>query len=104
MDVLSHAAMLKTRAPGFLHVSGLTWTNNKGIPEHVMVGGVPIELERMYKVVTTDALAGGVLGYTMFKEASQLDTGFALPSAIRDYIKKAGKVAPQVEGRLTIIE
>ncbi len=104
MDVLSYAATVKPGAGTFLHASGLTWTNNKGIPENVMVGDTPIELDRMYKVVTSDFLAGGGDGYVMFKDASQYDTGFTDASALREYIMKAGKVAPKVEGRLTIIE
>jgi len=104
MEILNHAATVKPGASGILHASGLTWTNKKGIPENVMVGDAPIELERMYKVVTNSYLAAGGEGYTMFKDAPQYDTGFTDASALREYIMKAGKVAPKVEGRLTIIE
>jgi len=104
MDVLDYAATIKLGNWAFLHTSGLTWTNKKGVPENVMIGGTPIELDRMYKAVTGSYLAGGGDGYTMFKDASQYDTGFTDASALREYIMKAGKVAPKVEGRLTIIE
>jgi len=104
IDILGYAATIKLGETSFLHASGVTWTNNKGIPENVMVGDAPIEIERMYKVVTGNFLAAGGDGYTMFKDAPQYDTGFTDASALREYIMKAGKVAPKVEGRLTIIE
>lgn len=104
MDVLNYAATIKPGNGGFLHTSGLTWTNNKGIPEDVMIGNAPIELDRMYKVGTHNFLAAGGDGYTMFKDLPQYDTGFVDASVLREYIMKAGKVAPKVEGRLTIIE
>ncbi len=103
MEILSYAATIKPGASAFLHASGLTWTNKKGIPEHVMVGDAPIELERMYKVVTNNFLATGGDDYP-FKDIPQYDTGFTHASALREYITKAGKVAPKVEGRITIIE
>jgi 5'-nucleotidase/UDP-sugar diphosphatase len=104
MEVLDYAVTLETGAGGFLHASGLTWTNKKGIPENVMIGDAPIEFERMYKVVTNNFLAGGGDGYTIFKDLPQYDTGFTDASALREYIMKLGTVAPEVEGQLTIIE
>ena len=104
MEVFRFAAMAKSGTIQFLQVSGLTWTKNKGIPENVRVGDAPIESDRMYKVVTPSDLAAGRKGYTMLKEIPQFDTGFTVPSALREYIKKAGKVAPKVDGRLTIIK
>jgi len=103
MEILSYAATIKPGASAFLHASGLTWTNKKGIPEHVMVGDAPIELDHMYKVVTNNFLAAGGDDYP-FKDIPQYDTGFTDASALREYIMKAGKVVPKVEGRLTIIE
>jgi 5'-nucleotidase len=82
----------------------VTWTNNKGIPENVTVGGTPIESERIYKVAINSYLIAGGDAYTMFKELPQYDTGFVEGSVLREYIMKLGKVAPEVEGRLTIIE
>jgi 5'-nucleotidase/UDP-sugar diphosphatase len=103
MEVLNYAATFKIGQGNFLHVSGLRWTRNKGVAEDVMVGGTPIELDRLYKVATTSALAGGVDGH-IFKELPQFNTGFLDADATREYIQNAGKVAPKVEGRLRIIE
>ena len=103
MEVLNYAATFKPGQGDFLHVSGLTWTKNKGIAENVMVGDLPIELDRLYKVVTTSFLAGGGDGH-IFNELPQLNTGFLDADATREYIQNTGNVAPKVEGRLTIIE
>ena len=104
LEVLSYTATMKPGHGGFLQVSGLTWTNNRGIPEDVLVGGVPIELERVYKVVTSSFLTDGGDGYAMLEEIPCFDTGFPTTSVLREYIMKLGKVAPKVEGRITIIE
>jgi len=104
MTVLNYAATTILGKSGFLHASGLTWTNKKGIPEDVRVGGVPIELERVYKVVTNNYVAAGGRSYAAFKDIPKYDTGFVDASALREYIMKADKIAPKVEGRLTIIE
>jgi 2',3'-cyclic-nucleotide 2'-phosphodiesterase (5'-nucleotidase family) len=86
----------------------LTLTINKtigdGVPENVMVGGAPLDLQKTYKVVTNHFVAAGGDGYTMLKGLPMYDTGFTLDNAIREYIEKAGKVEPKVEGRITIIE
>jgi 5'-nucleotidase/UDP-sugar diphosphatase len=103
MEVLNYAATFKIGQGNFLHVSGLKWTRNKGVAENVMVGDVPIDLDRIYKVVITSALAGGGDGH-MFNELPQFNTGFLDADATREYIQNAGKVAPKVEGRLRIIK
>lgn len=104
MDVLSDAATVTPGRSGMIHTSGLTWTVKKGIPEQVMVGNAPIELERVYKVVTTSYIAAGRPHYVAFENIPHYDTGFTDASMLREYIMKLGKVAPKVEGRLTIIE
>ncbi len=104
MNVLRYAATVTPGRSGVLHVSGLTWTINKGVPEQVMVGDSPIELERVYKVVTNNYVAAGKPNYPAFENVPQYDTGFTDASVMREYIMKKGKVAPKVVGRLTIIE
>ena len=103
MEVLNYAATFKAGQGNFLHVSGLTWTRNKGVAEHVMVKGLPIEVDHLYKVVITSFLAGGGDGH-MFNELPQFNTGFLDAGATREYIQKMGTVAPKVEGRVTVIE
>jgi 5'-nucleotidase/UDP-sugar diphosphatase len=105
MDLLGTAATtIRPSDSAFLHASGVIWTSNKGVPEDVMVGNDPIELERMYIVVAGSHIAGGGDGYAIFKDIPQYDTGFTDASALQEYIKKAGKVSPKVEGRVTFVE
>jgi len=96
-----------TVTPGhgaFLHVSGIRWTNNTGRAENVTVGGTPIDLDKNHKVVTNTFMASGGDGYAMLKRIPQLDTGFVDADCLREYIARARRVRPKVEGRLTIIK
>lgn len=104
MDVLDYAATVRPGHGGFLHVSGIRWTNNRGRAENVMVGGAPLDLAKMYRVVTNTFMASGGDGYAMLKQIPQLDTGFVDADCLREYIKRAGKVKSKVEGRLTIVK
>jgi 5'-nucleotidase/UDP-sugar diphosphatase len=108
MEVLNYAATIKTGVGAFLHVAGMTWTMNRtigdGVPENVMIGGEPIDLQKTYTVGTNNFVAAGGDGYKMLADIPQVDTGFVLGDAIREYIVIKGKVEPKVEGRLTIIE
>ena len=104
MDALAYAATVEAGNGAFLQVSGLKWTNNKGVAENVTVGGKPIDLQKTYKVVTNNFMASGGDGYKMLKDLPQVNTGFVDADAVKEYIQKAGKVDPKVEGRLTIIK
>lgn len=106
MQVLDVAAAVKPGAGAFLHVSGLKWTLNRktGKAENVMVGEAPLDLKKTYKVVTNNFMAAGGDGYAPFKDLPQYNTNFVDADALMEYIKKAGKVEPKVEGRLTIVE
>lgn len=106
MEALKYAASIDPEAGvgAFLQVSGLKWTNNKGVPENVMVGDAPIDLNKTYKVVTNNFMAAGGDGYAMLKELPQSDTGYVDADALKDYIQELGKVEPKVEGRLTIVK
>ena len=104
MEVLNYAATVRSGHGGFLHVSGITWTNNRGRAENVTVGDAPVDLEKMYRVVANRFMASGGDGYVMFKQIPQLDTGFVDADCLRQYIKRAGRVEPKLEGRLTIVK
>jgi len=103
MEVLSYAAGVRPGHGAFLHVSGMKWTNKRGTAEDVMIGDAPIDLGKAYRVVTNSFMASGGDGYAMLKGVPQLDTGFVDADSLREYIEKAGKVRPKVEGRFTII-
>jgi 2',3'-cyclic-nucleotide 2'-phosphodiesterase (5'-nucleotidase family) len=103
MDVLNYAATVRPGHGGFLQVSGIRWTNKRGRAEDVTVGNTPLDLAGTYRVVTNKFMASEGDGYGMLKRVPQLDTGFLDADSLREYIARAGKVKPRVEGRLTII-
>ena len=105
MEVLNAAAG-KVGSGGFLHVAGLKVTYSKGAGKalNVMTGNVPLDLQKTYRVVTNTFLASGGDGYDMLKPLAKYDTGFVDADAMVEYIQKIGKVAPQVEGRITLVE
>ena len=99
---------------GFLQVSGLTFTFDANRPAgqrvvEVLVGGEPLDPNRVYRVATNDFLAAGGDGYAMFIGAhqfygSQMADGEFLRDVVAAYFREHGVVAPQVEGRIKVIE
>jgi len=99
---------------GFLQVSGLSFTYDATKPAgqrvvEVTVGGQPLDLNKVYRVATNDFLAAGGDGYEMFLGArqfygSQLADGEFLRDVVAAYILEHGVIAPQVEGRIRVIE
>jgi predicted secreted protein len=64
-------------------------------------GYKPIDLTGVYRVVTSDFLARGGDGYTVFQEAISVDsTGFVDYETLRDYIQNNSPLHPGVEGRI----
>jgi 5'-nucleotidase/UDP-sugar diphosphatase len=67
------------------------------------VGGVPLDLQRSYRVATNDFLARGGDSYTMLRDAPRMmpdnDTPL-LANAVMDYVKSLGTVRTGIEGRL----
>jgi len=99
---------------GFLQVSGLTFTFDASKPAgqrvvEVLVGGEPLDLKQVYRVATNDFLAAGGDGYEMFVGArqfygTQMADGEFLRDVVAAYFREHGVVAPQVEGRIKVIE
>ena len=106
MQILNYAATVRPGSGAFLHVSGLKWTLNRktNAAENVRVGQTRLDLKKLYKVVTNNFMAAGGDGYASFKDLPQYNTNFVDADAFQEYISKAGKVEPKVEGRLTIVE
>ncbi|MFC1862548.1 5'-nucleotidase C-terminal domain-containing protein [Thermodesulfobacteriota bacterium] len=104
MDVLGYAATIQPGNGAFLQVSGLKWTNNKGVPEEVSIGDSILDTTKTYKVVTNNFMASGGDGYKMLKEIGNIDTGFVDADSLKEYIETLGEVEPKVEGRLTHVK
>lgn len=71
----------------------------------VSVGGQPLDPAKVYKVATNDFLARGGDGYSSFVGAKALIDASAaqlMATHVIDYIAKAGRIAPKVEGRMAV--
>ena len=92
----------------FPHVSGLSITVDLGAAplsrvQSVRVGEAPLDPAAIYTMATNDYIAGGGDGYTILQEAKVLidaDASVLMASQLIDYIRAAGTVAPEIEGRI----
>ncbi|MBT1248579.1 MULTISPECIES: bifunctional UDP-sugar hydrolase/5'-nucleotidase [unclassified Thermosipho (in: thermotogales)] len=90
IKVLEYAAKLPEGKGAWLHVGGLTFKSENGKVTEVMVNGKPLEMDKVYTVVTNNYMASGGDGYSMLSEnkASGYDTGFVLADVVVEYIQK----------------
>ncbi|MGE5586143.1 MAG: bifunctional metallophosphatase/5'-nucleotidase [Bacillota bacterium] len=92
----------------FLQVSGLTFEFDPSgaAGERVTaatVHGAPLDPKRLYKVATNDFMAAGGDGYEMLKGAKVVfSSGELLRDVMANYVKSAGRIAPEVEGRIVV--
>jgi len=71
----------------------------------VMVGGAPIDMDKMYGVVSNNYVRNGGDGYDMFVSAENAyDFGPDLADVTAEYMAAQGPVAPFTDGRITIKE
>ena len=95
---------------GFLQVSGLELMFDPSREPgtrvmDVMIGGQALDLDKAYTVATNDFIAAGGDGYTMFESAELLvETGEMLRDAVASHFIEEGAIAPEVEGRIVVIE
>ncbi len=94
---------------GFLQVAGMTYTfdASKEVGSRVtsvLINGEPIDMEKTYKLAANDFLTGGGDKYTMLATCKEvLRTKHFLRDSFREYIEEMGTIAPEVEGRITIL-
>lgn len=94
---------------GFPHVAGLTYTLDLDAPEgervkNVVIGGVPVNLTRTYRLATNDFLAAGGDRYSMFAGRPMVGRGAGLHEALELAFRQAsGNVVVPTDQRLTII-
>lgn len=68
----------------------------------VMVGGAPIEMDKVYGVVSNNFMRKGGDGYAMFVEAENAyDFGPDLADVLAEYMAETGPVTPYTDGRIT---
>jgi 5'-nucleotidase/UDP-sugar diphosphatase len=72
--------------------------------ENVIIGGEPIDPEKVYSIATNSYLAGGGDGYAIFLKAlEKYDTSIFQRDALAEYIKTMKKkLAPEIKRRIEI--
>ncbi|MEL7460749.1 MAG: bifunctional metallophosphatase/5'-nucleotidase [Pseudomonadota bacterium] len=94
----------------FLQVAGMTYTITKSAEfgnriSDVMVGGEPLDPEKVYGVVSNNFIRNGGDGYDMFVDAmNAYDFGPDLADVVADYFAEQAPVTPYLDGRITIVE
>ncbi|MCT4610488.1 MAG: 5'-nucleotidase C-terminal domain-containing protein [Pelagimonas sp.] len=92
----------------FPQVAGMTFTVDPAAEagsrvSDVMVGGAPIDLEKVYGVVSNNYVRNGGDGYKMFRDAQNAyDYGPDLADVTAEYIAAQGGVVPALDGRIKI--
>ncbi len=104
-------SQVESLAGRFPQVSGLTYTWSRSRPAgsrivSVTLGGRPLDPEALYTVATNDFMLAGGDGYTTIKAAQVIINeagGPVMATAVANAIQQVGAIAPQVEGRITIV-
>ncbi|QUJ75451.1 5'-nucleotidase C-terminal domain-containing protein [Sulfitobacter albidus] len=69
----------------------------------VMVGGAPIEMDKLYGVVSNNYVRNGGDGYAMFEDAQNAyDFGPDLAEVLADYMAENAPFTPYTDGRITV--
>lgn len=106
-DVLQQLLDLIAEKGGW-PVAGITMKikDNKAID--VMIGGKPIDKEKVYTTVNSDFVANGGDNADMLRNIPQITNGYLMRDAIFDYIKalksQGKKINSEVEGRVIYVK
>ncbi|WP_425099573.1 bifunctional metallophosphatase/5'-nucleotidase [Tropicibacter sp. S64] len=94
----------------FPQVAGLTFSFSKSAEpgsrvSDVMIGGAPVDPEKLYGVVSNNYVRNGGDGYKMFVDAQNAyDFGPDLADVTAEYLAAKGPYAPYTDGRITVKE
>lgn len=92
----------------FPQVAGMSFTVDPGAEvgariSDVMVGGAPIDLDKVYGVVSNNYVRNGGDGYKMFREAmNAYDYGPDLADVTAEFLAKGGEYSPYTDGRINV--
>lgn len=90
----------------FMQISGMTLTWDGSRPPgsrvvEITVGGAPLDPNKVYSVATNSFVGNGGDGYEVFTRSQDfVDTQFVDVDVVADFIRAAGTISPQVEGRI----
>ncbi len=104
-------SQVENGAGRFPQISGMTVTWDPKAPPmarvaSVMVGGQPLEKDKLYKVATNDYMLGGGDGYTALGGGKVLvneTAGNLMANDVMAYIEKLGHVDEKVDGRIKTV-
>ena len=102
------ASQMEEGAGRFAQVAGVTFTVDPAAEpgsriSEVMVGGEPIDPEKVYGVVSNNYVRNGGDGYAMFKDAmNAYDFGPDLADVTAEYLAENGPYTPYTDGRITV--
>ncbi|MEM7631318.1 MAG: 5'-nucleotidase C-terminal domain-containing protein [Pseudomonadota bacterium] len=91
----------------FPQVAGMSYAFDASKPagervSDVMVGGAPIEMDKVYGVVSNNYVRNGGDGYAMFVDAENAyDFGPDLADVTAEYLAEQGPFTPYTDGRIT---
>ncbi|MEM8653201.1 MAG: 5'-nucleotidase C-terminal domain-containing protein [Pseudomonadota bacterium] len=91
----------------FPQVAGMSYAFDVSKPagervSDVMVGGAPIEMDKVYGVVSNNYVRNGGDGYAMFVDAANAyDFGPDLADVTAEYLAAQGPFTPYTDGRIT---
>ena len=93
---------------GFPQIGGMTVTVDisKEVGQRVSdlkIKGEPVDMAKSYQLVTNNYLASGGDKYDMFAGLPMLLEMGIMDEIIANYIKTAGTIAPETDGRINII-
>ncbi|WP_370400684.1 bifunctional metallophosphatase/5'-nucleotidase [Sulfitobacter sp. JB4-11] len=92
----------------FPQVAGMTYAFDASAEagsrvSDVMVGGAPLEMDKVYGVVSNNYVRNGGDGYDMFKTAANAyDFGPDLADVTAEYLAENAPYAPKTDGRITV--
>jgi len=92
----------------FLQVAGLTYAYDGSAEvgarvSDVMVGGAPIDLDKVYGVVSNNYVRNGGDGFKMFISAENAyDFGPDVADVVAEYLIQNGPYTPYTDGRITV--
>lgn len=101
-------SQIEEGAGRFAQVAGMSYTVDPSAEagsriSDVMVGGAPLDMEKVYGVVSNNYVRNGGDGYKMFQNAENAyDFGPDLADVTAEYLAANGPFTPYTDGRITM--
>ncbi|MGR3564911.1 MAG: bifunctional metallophosphatase/5'-nucleotidase [Heliomarina sp.] len=101
-------SQIEEGAGRFAQVAGMTYAFDASKPagervSDVMIGGAPVEMDKLYGVVSNNYVRGGGDGYKMFTDAQNAyDFGPDLADVTAEYLAEKAPYKPYTDGRIAV--